>query len=81
MPIVPQDEYFGDMNDPRWGEWDRDHWFNHSGWFNFAVPERNISGIMYLHHRQSHNVLWAGTVVPDTPCSISGWRTRWRCGP
>jgi len=80
MPIVPQDEYFGDMNDPRWGEWDRDHWFNHSGWFNFAVPERNISGIMYLHHRQSHNVLWAGTVVWDgsghrrNDCLFQDWR-------
>jgi hypothetical protein len=75
-----QDEYFHDRNHPRWGEWDRDHWFNESGWFNFSVPERDISGIMYVHHRPNHGVVWAGTALWDpsgdrrNSCLFQDWR-------
>jgi hypothetical protein len=65
MQITPQDEFFHDLEDPLFGNWDRSGWFNESGWFNFNVPERNIDGLLYVHHRPNHTVTWAGMCVWD----------------
>ncbi|MGH9023696.1 MAG: hypothetical protein ACRDV9_11470, partial [Acidimicrobiia bacterium] len=63
--IVPEDDFFHDREDPMWGDWDRTGWFNESGWFGYAIPERDISGLFYVHHRTNYNVMWAGTALWD----------------
>jgi len=69
MAVTPADDHFHDPD--KFGrEWDRSTWWwNESGWFNFHVPERSISGIFYVHHRPLNNCLWAGTAL-WTPTAI-----------
>jgi hypothetical protein len=65
MAIKPEDDL---SHDPKaWGgEWNKKtHWWNESGWFNFHIPEKEISGIFYVHHRPENNFMYAGTALWD----------------
>ena len=67
MAIKPTDEYFHDRSE--WpGGFDESApvWWNESGYFHFAVPERDLTGWVYVHHRVNHGFLYAGVCVWDT---------------
>ena len=65
MAVTPADDHFHDPESFQ-GNWDRTTWWwNESGWFNFHIPERQLSGIFYVHHRPLNNCLWAGTALWD----------------
>ena len=65
MAVRPEDDHFHDYKNFK-GEWDRSRqWWNESGWFNFHIPERELSGIFYVHHRPANGALYAGTALWD----------------
>jgi hypothetical protein len=59
------DDYFHDLEDPMFRGWDRSGWFNESSFFGFSIPEREINGEMYVHHRVNRETMWAGTLLWD----------------
>jgi hypothetical protein len=65
MPLTPQDEYFHDRS--QWPGWDEKtgYWFNESGLFDFSVPEHDMSGFFYVHHRVNREFLWCGVALWD----------------
>ena len=64
--IQPSDEYFHDRSGwPGGFDETSPQWWNESGYFHFAVPERDLTGWVYVHHRVNHNFLYAGVCVWD----------------
>ena len=55
--ISPLDDYFHPRSDdPHWNE---------SAWFGFHVPERNLTGWLYIYHRRNMNYTQAGVGLFD----------------
>lgn len=55
--IRPEDDFFHSRtDDPHWNE---------SGFFNICIPERELSGAVYVHHRPNRAYVWAGLVLWD----------------
>jgi hypothetical protein len=69
--ILPDDEHFHDVN--TWPGYDPKglEWFNESGLFMFAVPERNLSAWVYVQHRPNMGFTWCGMAVWDTSGSLT----------
>jgi hypothetical protein len=63
--FTSEDDYFHDLEDPIFRGWDRSGWFNESSFFGFNIPEREINGEMYVHHRVNRQAMWAGTLLWD----------------
>ena len=58
MAVTPQDDYFHPRppDEPFWNE---------ASWFGFMVPERDISGFVYLYHRPNIGYTVGGVAVWD----------------
>jgi len=41
-------------------------YWSESSWFSWAIPERNINGLFYVHFRPNMNCVNAGTAMWDT---------------
>lgn len=64
--LRPEDEYFHDRTQWKgWNDKTSKGWFNESGLFDFSVPEKDLSGFFYVHHRANRGFLWAGTALWD----------------
>ena len=55
--ITPQDDHLHTKTD--------DPFFNESAWFSLMIPERNICGWAYLHHRPNMNYSVGGYALWD----------------
>lgn len=64
--ISTVDDYFHELtDDPRWSE---------SAWFGFTIPERTITGFVYMYHRRNQKHTMAGVGLFD----LSG-ENMWDC--
>lgn len=80
MSVVPADDFLHPrpVDEPYWNE---------TGWFSFMVPERDLSGWVYLYHRPNAGYIVGGVAVWDTTatenydCLVYDWGEAYKSKP
>src|SRR5262245_61896586 len=79
MTVRPEDDLLHERSD--------DPYWNESAWFGFEMPEREMTGFVYMHHRPNMNYTCGGVAFWDPSgdktydCAYYDWGDPWATPP